>query len=293
MTASKCILQYYLLPRRRRLPFSLKDLVLIMTSLLSVTECGDLQIRGEVGGNVTFRCPVNKESQITFLYIQKDGSYVNGFHFKKITTRPWPNTIVDREQAAVHIYGLTPLHIGTYQCHIGDNKSHVSTTDIQLIVTATYSKPGVSKVCGDQRCLVICASHGGHPKAEMKWNVTGTGNSSSQMWKIVNSSEVQSTTGIFNSTSTAFFNCSGEEMKFSCSVGDITSDQVSVCAPKAPPFSPHVIAAAICLVVFFMVVVVVVWCWKYNARHRGAAAGDGVGQEEEAVALRESSPRGT
>lgn len=105
---------------------------------------------------------------------------------------------------------------------------------LPLFLPANYTKPTVTMNCDENLgfgCLLTCASHGGYPGTKMMWNVPVSRNSSSQMWKVVNSSEVPNpSTMLFNSSSTAYFNCSNEELKYlSCSVGDVTSDMFSVC----------------------------------------------------------------
>lgn len=89
-------------------------------------------------------------------------------------------------------------------------------------------------ICNDdshsQSCMVTCNSHGGYPRSKVKWQVTGSGNTSSQMWRVLNNSEVQCPVSmVFNSSSTVHINCSSGKLTFTCSVDDVKSDEFSVC----------------------------------------------------------------
>lgn len=95
-------------------------------------------VKGQVGGNVTIRCPVNKEKTIQFFYLQKDNTFVNGFHtLREIPTQRWENTRLDNNsKTAVLMFNLNITHSGDYKCIINysDSDQH-DTTVIQLSVT--------------------------------------------------------------------------------------------------------------------------------------------------------------
>lgn len=210
-------------------PLTLLILVLTMMWTFSVTESADsIQLRGEVGGKVTFRCPFDQQKTIQMFYLQKGIIFVNGYYDLKNITEKWENTKLDRQSSTVEMDSLNVSHIGDYQCHImyagGDMKTYETT--IHLSVTASYSKPEATVSCRDGfGCQVMCASHGGYPRARMMWNVTGN-----QTWNIVDSNETSDpTTKIFNISSTAYFNCSNGERKFSCSVDNVISNVYPVC----------------------------------------------------------------
>uniref|UniRef100_UPI0037E82FF8 uncharacterized protein n=1 Tax=Semicossyphus pulcher TaxID=241346 RepID=UPI0037E82FF8 len=186
-----------------------------------------IELRGEVGGNVTIQCAVEWRP-ILFLYFQKGTDFVNGYHAsKKISSNKWANTWMSQDKA-VHIYSLKVSHGGDYDCLVKYNDSHeIHKYVIHLSITANFSKPAVTlHPIDDIHWLVTCSSHGGYPSSEIMWNVP-----ESPMVKAVNSSETTDpVTLTINRSSTVFFNCSGGEMKnLSCSVGGVTSDIFSVC----------------------------------------------------------------
>ncbi|XP_039985845.1 T-lymphocyte activation antigen CD86-like isoform X2 [Xiphias gladius] len=300
--ASICNLQYFLLPRNQRLYFWLVPLVWTVTWTFSVTEStSPIHLRGEVGGNVTFHCPRIPRKTVIFFYFQIGDKFVNGYYASKNVTEIWENTRVDHTEMTVHMYRLNISHSGEYKCIIrySDNEE-ITQQAMHLSVTANYTKPTVTMNCDENLgfgCLLTCASHGGYPGTKMMWNVPVSRNSSSQMWKVVNSSEVPNpSTMLFNSSSTAYFNCSNEELKYlSCSVGDVTSDMFSVCTPMVPPvtYSPVMIVATCAVVVVILMVVALLSC-KCKKRQTGAAAGDVTqewrvnGCEEELIVLNET-----
>uniref|UniRef100_A0A3Q3WR17 Immunoglobulin domain-containing protein n=1 Tax=Mola mola TaxID=94237 RepID=A0A3Q3WR17_MOLML len=218
-------------------------------------------VKGQVGGNVTIRCPVNKEKTIQFFYLQKDNTFVNGFHtLREIHTQRWENTRLDNNsKTAVLMFNLNITHSGDYKCIINysDSDQH-DTTVIQLSVTANYTKPEVMKSCNGFSCRVTCVSYGGYPGRKMIWDIPG-----STMWQVANSSEREDPdTNMVNSSSTANFNCSGGELSYlSCYVGLVKSNFFSVCESK-----DHVIIATICvLTVSVIIVSLLVWkCRKEN-----------------------------
>ncbi|KAM7413199.1 hypothetical protein PAMA_020532 [Pampus argenteus] len=246
-----------------------------VSGLFSVTENkAQIQLRGEVGQNVTFHCPFDKQRTINFFYLQRNKIFVNGYYESRNITMPiWENTRLDK--TTVIMYRLNISHGGDYQCLIqySDSKN-VDENHIHLSVTANYTKPTVTMSCDPRCCRVTCASQGGYPGTKMTWNVGTTG---SQMWKIWNSSEeTDPVTKLVSSYSTADFNCSyGAQKSISCCVGDVTSDVFSVCFPAVSPKTgnPIVTITAVCamVVVSFMVVLVVLWRYR-KGRQTGAAA---------------------
>ncbi|XP_026194754.1 uncharacterized protein LOC113147748 isoform X2 [Anabas testudineus] len=276
--ASNCNLKY----------FQLWLLVLVSTGMgtfSSSESAAPIQIHGEIGGNVTFPCSVDNQRTVRLFYFQRGSTFVNGYHaFKDMPhdTKPWENTEVNRSENMVHMYRLNTSHSGDYQCHIqySDTKNTV-TIDIRLSVTANYSKPTVITSCedGGLSCLVTCASHGGYPQTKMKFDVNVNRNSSSRMWRVLNNSEVPDPANkMFNSSSTAQFNCSNGELKFlSCSVGEIISDTFSVCNHvhnTVTPYSPYVIVAVVVCLMVGVLIVMGVWLrHKYKKRQTGAVEG--------------------
>lgn len=94
-------------------------------------------------------------------------------------------------------------------------------------ILANYSKPQPTQVCVDGlKCVVHCSSHGGYPGTKITWDVLET-----YMWKLENQTEVTDPeTMMVNSSSSASFNCSsGELSSIRCCVGDIASDNITVC----------------------------------------------------------------
>ncbi|XP_040903012.1 junctional adhesion molecule A [Toxotes jaculatrix] len=272
-------LQYFRFPRTPRLSIWLLALVWIVTSGLSVTERNPpIHLRGEVGGNVTFHCPVANNEKITLFYFQNHTTFINGYHISKTITRSkWENTRLDRSETSVHMYGLNVSHSGEYQCIIQySGKTNIEETSIYLSVTANYSKPTITKSHDRGSCYVTCTSHGGYPSTKVTWNVSVPGNVSSQVWKIVNSSNVPSpSTMLFNSSSTAYFNCSnGELTHLSCSVGDVTSDMFSVCSSSKPDGPGWVIVVAASSAVAVFILVALLLFLKHRKKQKGVAPGE-------------------
>ncbi|XP_035536018.1 CD276 antigen [Morone saxatilis] len=275
--------------------FSLKiSLLLALVTItwhISVTECADLNLSGEVGGNVTIRCPFDKDRKISFFYFQKGHMFVNGYYGERKMDQKqvpkWNNTRLDRDNNTVYMYNLTVAHSGDYQCHIKYSESDlINETKIHLSVTANYSKPEVKQYCSSKNqvfgCLVTCASHGGYPDQEIVWNVDGA-----QMWNVVNISKTKDPhTRMFSVYSSAYYNCSNGPLEaLSCSVGAITSEMFSICKPKDPSEGgwPYITEVAAILAVVFLMVMLLVW-WKCRKRQRGAAAA-APGDVRERVAL--------
>uniref|UniRef100_UPI0037E6F88C CD276 antigen-like n=1 Tax=Semicossyphus pulcher TaxID=241346 RepID=UPI0037E6F88C len=264
--------------------WKLAPILVMMWHFPVIESAAPIEFRGEVGGNVTIQCAIERRP-ILFFYFQKGTDFVNGYHAsKKIGSNKWANTWMSQDKA-VHIYSLNVSHGGDYDCLVKYNDSHeIKKNFIHLSITANFSKPAVTlHPIDDIHWLVTCSSHGGYPSSEMMWNVP-----ESPMVKAVNSSETTDpVTLTFNRSSTVFFNCSGGETKnLSCSVGGVTSDIFSVCTPKDPPgpspFTPSVIAA-ICVAVVIAIIFITVLCLrgrKCKKRQRGAATSPGVQLEK-------------
>ncbi|XP_044210968.1 T-lymphocyte activation antigen CD86 [Thunnus albacares] len=268
-------------------------LVLAVIGFFSVTESVvQTSLRGEVGQNVTFHCPSEKQRTIKLFYFQRDNKFVNGFHALKNVPEPWENTRLNK--TAVQMFNLKVSHSGNYDCIIQYSDNQFAPTHIHLSVTANYSKPNVTISCDKNHgysCLVICASQGGYPQRKMRWSGAVTGNTSSQMWKVLNSSEVPDpNTMLFNSSSTASFNCSYGEQKFlSCSVGNVTSELFNVCVPQEPADNSddHSMIARVAAICAVVVVVIGLMFLKWTCRkQRQAGAAAGAVMPEEVIVLR-------
>ncbi|XP_070826791.1 uncharacterized protein, partial [Chaetodon trifascialis] len=252
-----------------------------------------IHLTGEVGGNVTIHCPFDKHRTIRFFYFQRGGTFVNGYYESRNITETWKNTRVDYGKATVYMTNLNISHIGTYKCHIMyKNSDSTSDTDIHLSLTAKYSKPKVTTSCNDDSgCHVTCSSHGGYPYMKVTWSQPVN-----EVTKDVHDPIPDPHTMTFNSSSTAYFNCSNGELNFSCSVGQDTSDMITVCTPKDPPESNHyVIAIAICAVAVFSIVVAPLVWWQYKKGKTGVVSVDvrqewrANGHDEEAAKLNEQN----
>ncbi|XP_023132194.3 uncharacterized protein LOC111572667 [Amphiprion ocellaris] len=266
---ARCDQQCFLSPR-----FCLQLLVLVFTMGLVVTErVVPMSLRGEVGGNVTFKSPTVKQGKTKYMYLQKGSVYINGYHSTWNITQPvWQNTRVDSSTNEVHMFGLNMSHSGVYDLYIHySNDPEPTRIIIRLNVTGKYTTPSVTPVCSDEnnfkRCIVTCASHGGFPLSSMTWNVFGTENTSNNNWQVLNRTELQSkATKLFTSSSTAYFNCSRGELKFSCSVSGVTSDEHSVCAHQDSLNNPSLIVIiTACLVPFLLVILGLCW-WRCKKR---------------------------
>ncbi|XP_068173694.1 T-lymphocyte activation antigen CD86 [Antennarius striatus] len=252
----------------------------------------DINVRGEVGGNVTIHCPVKEQGEIILFYFQRGNTYINGYHTSiDISNTPtWNNTEVDPQNATVHVYNLKASHKGEYKCLI-EYKGivEIDKTIIRLDVTGKYSTPEVTLSCVDGlSCVGKCVSHGGYPGATMMWKVP-----LSQTWTVLNNSESHDPeTMLVNVTSFARFNCSQGELRFlSCFVGDVTSDPFDVCTPNDSPKSHNdnvTIAATTTVVVISVVLLFLLLWWKCKRRQRGTdeqtARANGT-QMEEMMAL--------
>ncbi|XP_030249277.1 uncharacterized protein LOC115567140 [Sparus aurata] len=275
-------------------------LALVLTVAWTFTTTGtvaQIEVRGEVGGNVTIQCPSIKHKSITFFYFQRGDIFINGYFAAKPIpdNMRWENTRVDNDSTTVHMYNLNISHIGTYKCIIQYTDRTETFENVYLSVTATYSKPELTIVCSDDSptCLATCTSHGGYPRSNMDWRVPR-----SQMWRLVNKSEMEDrNTLMFNSSSTASFNCSEGELMFSCTVGNVTSGMYPICKGKVPPPpGEHVVLAAIIVIGVSVLAIFVasLLYWKHKRRQRGATAANVRqewsvnGQEEEGIKLKEN-----
>ncbi|KAL3992040.1 heterogeneous nuclear ribonucleoprotein K [Sarotherodon galilaeus] len=256
--------RYHFLTQRFSLGLLL-SLVLTLTWPFTVTG---RRLPGEVGGNVTFRCPV-EEKHIDFLYLQRGNDFVNGYYESKEVPAPWNNTKFDRNTSSVFMDNLKVSHSGVYTCHIRYKNEQYTGISITLSVTAKYSRPVFSPpVCDKeiqgQNCQTTCTSNNGYPKSSMiiQAIVTSTNDTIRQTWEHVKSVQSpNSSTSLYNIATTVSYNCSNGEIKFSCSVGDVTSDEFSVCAHQIQDSTDIVIVTAI----FILVVVVMiagVLCWR-------------------------------
>ncbi|KAM8904885.1 cluster of Differentiation 80/86 isoform 2-T3 [Spinachia spinachia] len=254
----------------------LQLLVLITTRLTDVTGAASFPLIGEVGGEVTFHCPVDKQRTLAFLYIQKGEIFVNGYHAENnVTGQAWNNTRVDLDKSTLLMYNLKPSHDGDYTCIIRYKGKMRIEPEIQLrlTVTANYSKPELTVHCTDTNrnfsCLLQCTSHGGLGDASVTWHLP-------RNFKVTNNSKIRDPdTTTFNISNTAYVNCSdGQPTSFRCSVDNVSSDIVSVCTPKDPPgHSPSVTAAAICAagVGFCFMVALLARCYCQKGPRRAAA----------------------
>ncbi|XP_076591615.1 uncharacterized protein LOC143323578 isoform X2 [Chaetodon auriga] len=140
--ASPCNPQYF---QNQSLSLWLLALVFTLTWCFSVSEShAQIQLTGEVGGNVTIHCPYDKHRTIQFFYFQKGDIFVNGYYDSRNIreTGIWNNTRVDHGKATVHMTNLNISHIGTYKCHIMyKNSASPSDTDIHLSLTGTPKDP--------------------------------------------------------------------------------------------------------------------------------------------------------
>ncbi|KAK9520751.1 hypothetical protein VZT92_020620 [Zoarces viviparus] len=277
---------------------TLQLLVLTMTChSADIDSDASIQLRGEVGGKVTFHCPVDRKSTLKLWYLQKGDTFVNGYYIsEKVSEKGWENTKVDLDNMTILMYNLNVSHGGDYRCIIRYiDKPPAPDIHLHLKVTANYSKPTLKVHCSDENhhfsCLVNCTSHGGYPVTELTWNI-------SRSWKVVNNSKMTDPhTTTFNISSVAFVNCSdGYLTSLSCSVGDVISDVISdpVCKRKDPLVTrdPSVIIGAICAVVVVSIMAPLLgWWWhcrEGQRRRPGVAGRQEHGIEEEETALSEN-----
>ncbi|XP_063349495.1 CD276 antigen homolog isoform X2 [Pelmatolapia mariae] len=255
--------RYHFLTQRFSLDLLL-SLVLTLTWPFTVTGS---PLSGQVGGNVTFQCPV-EEKPVDFLYLQRGNNFVNGYYaYKELPTR-WNNTKLDRNTSSVFMNNLKVSHSGEYTCHIRYRNEQPTDISITLSVTAKYSRPLFSPpVCDKetqgQNCQTTCTSNNGYPKSRIiiQAIVTSTNDTIRQTWDHVRSVHSQnSSTLLYNIATTVSYNCSNGEIKFSCSVGDVTSDEFSVCAHQEQHSPDIVIVIAICILVVVMIAGVL--CWR-------------------------------
>ncbi|CAI5693917.1 unnamed protein product [Oreochromis niloticus] len=258
--------RYHFLTQRFSLGLLL-SLVLTLTWPFTVTGS---RLPGEVGGNVTFQCPV-EEKPIDFLYLQRGSDFVNGYYaYKELPPTRWNNTKLDRNTSSVFMDNLKVSHSGVYTCHIRYKNEQPIDISITLSVTAKYSRPVFSPpVCDKetqgQNCQTTCTSNNGYPKSSMiiQAIVTSTNDTTRQTWEHVKSVQSpNSSTLLYNIATTVSYNCSNGEIKFSCSVGDVTSDEFSVCAHQTQHGIDIVIVTAIFILVVVVVMIAGFLCWR-------------------------------
>ncbi|XP_039864607.1 ICOS ligand isoform X2 [Simochromis diagramma] len=259
--------RYHFLTQRFSLDLLL-SLVLTLTWPFTVTG-GAAILKGEVGGNVTFHCSDKSVKNIDLLYLQRDNVFVNGYYESKKVPATWNNTKFDRNTSSVFMDNLKVSHSGEYKCHIRyKDEQHINEDSITLSVTAKYSRPLFSPpVCSEetQNCQTTCTSNNGYPESSMivQAIVTSTNETIRQIWQHVKSvPSPNPSTLLFNITTTVSYNCSNGEIKFSCSVGDVTSDEFSVCAHQEQQSTDIVIMTAICILVVVVVMIAGVLCWR-------------------------------
>ncbi|XP_037335855.2 T-lymphocyte activation antigen CD80 isoform X1 [Pungitius pungitius] len=261
-------------------------LVWITTWHTDVTGAASNHYRGEVGGNVTFGCPVHKQRTLALLYIQKGDTFVNGYYATQNVSGAWDNTRVDLDKTTVFMYNLKPSHDGDYQCIIQySDQKKIEHVQLHLTVTANYSRPTLTGHCSDtthsSSCLVRCASHGGFPDSEVTWHAPGS-------LKVMNNSKMRDPdTTTFNISNAAYVNCSDfPPTSLRCSVGNVMSDVFSVCTPKDPPgHGLSVIIAAICAAgVGLCIMVALLWrCCCKKGKRKAECAENGCEEEETAL----------
>ncbi|XP_041849924.1 uncharacterized protein LOC121645500 [Melanotaenia boesemani] len=258
--------------------FQKARVLLCFLLLLDLTSTSPLKgsdhqnfFEGEVGGNVTLHCPVDKNKNVTFMYLQrlniptKEVHFVNGYHISKTLTFFWENSRLNRNNSSVLISNLNVSHIGTYECAIRYNDEDVIKTFLQLNVTAPYKKPIVTNSCKEENgvsgCHVTCTFHDGFPENRIQWDKEPV-NGSAKTHITEGSTEEDPITKLFNISSTAYINCSGGERMVSCSVGGVTLNTSLVCPSKVIPFTPYVVVAVIVIVPVLVLVVVYLMCRK-------------------------------
>ncbi|XP_017286477.1 uncharacterized protein LOC108244624 [Kryptolebias marmoratus] len=270
--------------------FNLLVLVLIVTKPVNVAESSPRNYyEGVVGGNVTFYCPVGNPEKLDLLYLQKGQTFINGYHCSNNITGTWPNTIMDLNHTAIHMFGLNLSNAGEYECHFRYlGSKDITSVKLHLMVTAPFGKPSITKTCKDNHnvqegCYVTCASHNGYPSQKITWK---TAHVNSPTWKQPNNSEVLSspTNKMLNISSTAYINCSSGEVNVSCSVGNITSDVISVCDP--PPRTTNNVLVIVAVVIILGISVgIALLCLIMKKRKRGAASATVNDNLSEVVAL--------
>ncbi|KAF7219081.1 putative LOC107380448-like protein, partial [Nothobranchius furzeri] len=267
-------------------------LILILINVITAEERCPTEFEGVVGGNVTF-CFKVYWPKIEFLYLQRTlhgtETFVNGFHASKSVTSTWPNTKTTTNKEII-MSGLNVSHEGEYYCYYRYN----DTTDqmsfqLQLTITAPFSKPSVTKTCGkkDVDCNITCASHNGYPRQTITWQT------SSNVWNHVDNEKQCPTTKMFNISSTFYTNCSGGEVNVSCSVGNNISDTITLCGSQAGPLSNIMIIIIITISAATGILVTVIAtkrCWGCKRQKQGAAVKNKGAQEDlmEEIRLTES-----
>ncbi|XP_035984984.1 butyrophilin subfamily 1 member A1 [Fundulus heteroclitus] len=278
-------------------------LVLKITGLSSVDtgRSDPIQYKGMVGGNVSFYCPVDKTKKLTLLYFQKPSKptvFLNGYYSTKPIKTTQNNTKLDLNKTIMYMFDLKLSDSGDYECYYmyaNTNMVKPARVEMHLTVTALFSKPVITKTCDERNgypldCHVKCESHNGLPKKQIKWNVPG--NSSRDLLKEARTDEVPSNAGLVNISSTAYFNCSVDNLTVSCSVDGFTSDNISVCPSKPPPDKPgpsivHVAAGVVCTLVVVLSLVLYITLRKRETRP-AVQPEAGNGHPDEVIAMNDS-----
>ncbi|XP_076002686.1 T-lymphocyte activation antigen CD86-like isoform X2 [Genypterus blacodes] len=247
---------------------------LLCLPLLVGGGAAQIELTGEVGGTVTVPCPV-VQHELEYLYFQKGTSFVNGYHSRGIKSfRRQKDTVYHHEEKTVEMQNLKVSDGGDYQCIFQYKDRTVAYKSmVRLSITANYSKPTlwVSSDCSS-RCKVTCSSHGGYPSRKVQWNLAG--NASSQWRHHVNESQDNNQeTSLFNTSSTAFFNCSDYKMQsLSCTVGGFTSETKTICeTKKSYPIAWIISGIAGCVFVFVILGIILCKCKKSSKKGKAVA----------------------
>uniref|UniRef100_A0A3P9GWY4 Ig-like domain-containing protein n=1 Tax=Oryzias latipes TaxID=8090 RepID=A0A3P9GWY4_ORYLA len=201
--------------------------------------CAHDCISEPVNGSATFKCPVNENREIEFVYFQKENLFVNGHHSENRITGKWNNTKMDKN-FTFYMYNLERSLSGHYKCIIMYKKAgNPDTHEYNLTVTVPYSKPSFTKECNNRNdirsCQVTCMAQDGYPSQKIWIVLVQSGNDTNGMVTSRNDSVFNLTTKLFSSTVTAEFNCSNTEVEFVCSVGGVVSETISICSPPSNP----------------------------------------------------------
>ncbi|XP_061781849.1 uncharacterized protein [Nerophis lumbriciformis] len=228
----------------------------VMSPLSFACLAESAEIRGEIGGNVTFTCPVDEGENITFFYLQKNGVFVNGFHRDHDLEEAWNNTRVVKGITIVEMFHLNASHNGEYQCIISYEEGSVpETTKIHLIVTANYSTPTFNKSRVDDVCHVSCATDGGYPCTNLTLDCVDCGDIALDVRSGPNQPDPN--TGLWRLSSEASYDCSDGERKLGCSASGVTA----YCDPDVDSYHNRVVIG-VSLFAGVLIVGVLIGIWK-------------------------------
>ncbi|KAM4627777.1 T-lymphocyte activation antigen CD80-like isoform 2-T2 [Polymixia lowei] len=247
---------------------------LVLAWLFYPSVTGQINIKGEVGGNVTFLCDSNKQMPLHILYIQKGSEFLNGYHDSKELPSN-ERTVMDPTNRTMNMWDLKVSDSGTYTCHIkykGQEKREADDTIINLNVTASYCTPTLIEYCDsteNSTCWVTCSSHGGYPASKVIWNLRATMNVTSDHQLFVKSSvNSDPDSMLVNSSSTIYLNCTHGPVSISCTVGDASSKELKICKrikPGVPAVQWTIIIAI--GVAFSMLLAAILVCRRYRRSH--------------------------